>query len=94
MSVFVPKRQPSLKRAKGHAYFLDHSPDDSVCKFFFAKKARSALTAKGAKVKLVTYDGGHGWHGDVFGRITEGIRWLEKNRAKVERANKTKKKGN
>ncbi len=94
MSVFVQTRQPSLKRAKGHAYFLDHSPEDSVCKFFFAKKARSALTEHGAKVELVTYKGGHGWHGDVFGRIAEGIKWLEKNRAKIERANKTNKKRN
>lgn len=93
MSVFVPKRLPSLKRAKGHAYYLDHSPDDAVCKFFFAKNARKALAANGAEVELVTYEGGHGWHGDVFGRIAEGVKWLEKNRARVKRAKKTKKKG-
>lgn len=88
MSVFVPDRLPSLKRAKGRAFYLDHSPTDTVCKFHFAKKARAALTKNGAKVALSTYEGGHGWHGDVFGRITQGIKWLEKNRAKVKRTKK------
>jgi len=27
--------------------------------------------------KLVTYEGGHGWHGDVFGHIRKGIEWMQ-----------------
>ena len=39
--------------------------------------ARKQLTAAGAKVKLQTYEGGHGWHGDPFEMIRAGIDWLE-----------------
>ena len=92
MSVFVPKRLPPLKYAKGRPFFLDHSPDDAVCRYHFAETARESLSSAGATVKLVTYDGGHGWHGDVFGRIAGGIQWLEENRARDERSKKTKKK--
>lgn len=85
MSVFRTQWLPSLAEARGEAYFLDHSPDDKVCKFRLAKEAERLLGKQGAKVRLVTYDGGHGWHGDVFGRLREGFRWLEKNRAKPAR---------
>jgi hypothetical protein len=30
----------------------------------------------GAVVHLETYDGGHGWHGDVFGMIRRAAEWL------------------
>lgn len=91
MSVFVPLMLPALDRAKGHAYYLLHSPDDQVCVFDFAKQALQYLSAQGAAVKLTTYSGGHGWHGDVFGEIRNGIEWLETNAGKsaeeIEAAN-------
>jgi hypothetical protein len=37
------------------------------------------LRRAGAKVQLRTYDGGHGWRGDVYGEIRRGIGWLEVN---------------
>jgi len=77
MSVFKPKTLPPLGRAKGHAYFLEHSPEDRVCPFPMAKAAHAALKKSGANAELATYPGGHGWQGDVFGRIRKGIRWLE-----------------
>jgi len=81
MSVFKPKQLPPLAQAKAHAYFLYHSPQDRVCPFGMAKAADQALTAQGAKVKLLEYAGGHGWRGAVYPRIREGVQWLEKNRA-------------
>ena len=48
----------------------------------FPEAARDQLAAKGAKTTLATYEGGHGWHGDVFGEIRTGVQWLEANAAK------------
>lgn len=76
MSVFKPKTLPPLKRAKGKAYYLLHSPDDFIA-MRFPEAARDKLTKAGAKVHLETYEGGHGWRGDMYGRIREGIVWLE-----------------
>lgn len=82
MSVFQPDRLPPLSRAKGKAYFIDHSPDDKVCPFRTAEEARDALKRAGARVEFSTYAGGHGWHGDLFGRLKKGIRWLEENHSR------------
>jgi predicted esterase len=82
MSVFKPDLLPDLKAAKGHAYYLYHSPDDRVCPFRMAEAAEKALKEAGAKVKLAQYDGGHGWHGDVYADVKAGIEWLEKNAKK------------
>jgi len=81
MSVFRPKRLPSLEKAKGHAYFLFHSPDDEICPFEMAKEADKLLKQNGAKVKLLTYEGKHGWQAGLYERMREGIQWLETNRA-------------
>ncbi len=83
MSVFFPSKLPALKHARGHAYYLYQSPDDQICRMHFAKTAKTKLSAKRARVKLVEYSGGHGWHGDVFGSIRTGIKWLEKNAGKA-----------
>jgi len=82
MSVFVPDRLPPLENGKGRAFILDHSPDDRVCRFSFAEKARDELRKAGARIELSTYEGGHGWHGDVFGRIRRGFEFLERSRPK------------
>jgi predicted esterase len=78
MSIFRPAELPPLENAKGHVYYLLHSPDDRVCPFRMARDAAKSLEANGANVKLTTYDGGHGWQGDIFGEIRDGILWLEK----------------
>jgi predicted esterase len=80
MSVFKPDTLPPLKHAGGHVYFLDHSPQDRICPFRMAKAAEEQLQKNGAAVLLKTYEGGHGWHGDVYGRVRKGIEWLEKQR--------------
>lgn len=77
MSVFQPSRLPPLDRAKGHAFFVLHSPQDQVCPYRMAEAARDALAKAGATVELVDYEGGHGWQGDVFGNIRRGIAWME-----------------
>jgi predicted esterase len=76
MSVFRHEWLPPLEAAKGHFYWLDHSPEDKLCPFSQAEQAQQDLTKAGARVRLTTYDGGHGWHGDVYGRARSGINWL------------------
>jgi predicted esterase len=85
MSVFKPDMLPPLAKARGHAYFLYHSPDDSVCPFEMAEQAAKELKKSGATVKLTTYDGDHGWRGNVYGDIRDGIEWLEKHAVKRAR---------
>jgi predicted esterase len=77
MSVFKPSAMGDLAGAKGHAYYLLHSQNDQVCPFRMAEEAAKVLQEHGAKTKLVTYEGGHGWQGDVFGNIRAGVAWLE-----------------
>jgi predicted esterase len=80
MSVFMPARFPALTAAKGQKYFLLQSPQDQVTKYSFAKNAKTQLTNAGAKVELKDYEGGHGWHGDMFGQIRAGVEWLEQQK--------------
>ncbi|CAN5170993.1 hypothetical protein BH10PLA2_BH10PLA2_34930 [soil metagenome] len=81
MSVFKPGQLPPLEKGKRHAYYLYHSPDDRVCPFRMAQQASAQLEQAGAKVKLTTYEGGHGWRGPLFDQIREGLEWLDKNHA-------------
>lgn len=81
MSVFKPDQLPMLKLAKGHGYYLYHSPDDQMCPYRLAEQAEKELTKAGAKVSMKTYAGGHGWRGPLYEDIREGIGWLEKNHA-------------
>jgi predicted esterase len=46
-----------------------------------AEQAVRELKKSGATVKLVTYEGGHGWRAGLYEQIREGIGWLEKNHA-------------
>ena len=79
MSVFKPAELPPLDRAAGHAYFILHSPQDFI-PIRMAEEARDVLGKNEAAVQLVTYEGGHGWRGDVYGNLRRGIRWLEEHR--------------
>ena len=83
MSVYKPDQLPSLKTAKGKPFYLLHSPEDQVCPLRMAEQARDELDEVGAQVEFVTYSGGHGWHGDVFGTLRTGLSWLE---SKAEKA--------
>ena len=76
MSVFKPATLPALSNAKGRRFYIDHSPDDQVCPYADAQAARSELAKTGAIVKSSDYEGGHGWHGDVYKRIHDGLTWL------------------
>ena len=78
MSVFKPEQLPRLSKAKGHRYYIYHSPEDKVCPIHMAKEAQSLLSRERAEVKVATYEGGHGWHGNIFGTLRTGIAWLER----------------
>lgn len=77
MSVFKPSLLPDLTAARGRAYYILHSPQDRVCPFFMARNADKQLRKHTAAVKLATYQGGHGWRGDVYGEIRAAMSWLE-----------------
>ena len=77
MSVFNPEYLPPLENAKGRFFAIQHSPEDRICPFRMAKEAETQLTEHGARVKFTEYPGGHGWHGNVYGRIRENLAWLK-----------------
>jgi predicted esterase len=77
MAVFVEKWLPPLKAAEGQRYYLLQSPDDAVTPLASAELAERELESHGATVKLQTYPGGHGWHGDPVALVREGVAWLE-----------------
>jgi predicted esterase len=77
MSVFKPDQLPNLSRAQGKAYYILHSREDQVCPYWMAESARDELKRHGANVEFAEYDGGHGWRGNVYGNIRQGIAWLE-----------------
>ena len=77
MSVFHPATLPDLKDARGKAYYILHSPEDFI-PLHQAEQARDALIEHGATVRLQTYAGGHGWQGDPFKLIRDGVEWLSK----------------
>lgn len=77
MSVFKPRQLPPLENAKGRTFYLLHSPEDRVCPYRMAKDAEKKLSAAGANIKLVTYPGGHGWRGNVFGNLRDGMKHLD-----------------
>lgn len=81
MSVFKPAALPPLSAAKGHPYFIYHSPQDFI-PIAQPKAARDALQEAGAIVEFQTYEGGHGWRGNIFGDIRKGIEWLERQAPK------------
>lgn len=83
MSVFRAEQLQDLTLAKGRAYYLLHSRQDFI-PMAMAEKARDMLAFNGASVWLQTYEGGHGWHGDVYGKIRSGIEWLENEAVATE----------
>ncbi len=90
MSVFHAPGARALKRAKGKRVFLLHSPEDWV-KIRFAETAKKRLAQRGATTTLLTYAGGHGWHGDVYGNLRKGLDWIVGDRPAAKKNAKRKK---
>jgi RNA polymerase sigma factor (sigma-70 family) len=80
MSVFKTEQLPALENAKAKTFYLLQSPEDKVTPLRFAEAADKSLSAAGAKTHLQRYEGGHGWHGDMWDMIRDGVAWLETNR--------------
>lgn len=76
MSVFKPQTLPPIENASGLAFYILHSPQDFI-PIRDAEAARDQLRAAGAKTKLTMYKGGHGWRGNIYQNMRDGIRWLE-----------------
>ncbi len=83
MSVYKPDQLPPLTNAKGKSFYILHSPQDFI-PMSFPNTAAGTLSANGARTRLATYEGGHGWHGDVFGNIATGLNWLISRDAQPE----------
>jgi predicted esterase len=83
MAVWKPDQLPALKPAKGHAYYLLHSPQDFI-PIRMAEQAKLDLGKAGAKVEFQTYEGGHGWRGDVYGMMRTGLAWLDEHHGKPD----------
>lgn len=81
MSIFPAQRYAHLERAKGRNFYILHSPDDQLIPMAHPQRASDLLSANGANVKFASYAGGHGWSGDVYGMIREGVTWLESRQA-------------
>jgi len=79
MSVFKPAQLPPPREARDEAYFLLHSPDDAVCPYRMAQEAEATLKKVGARVEFQSYDGGHGWRGNVYGMLRQGFQWLDEH---------------
>lgn len=77
MAIFKPELLPPLEGAKKQAIYIYHCDDDRVVPVRFADAAAVELSKAGADVKMTKYEGGHGWHGDIFGDIHAAIEWLE-----------------
>ncbi len=77
MSVYKPKQLPPLANSKGRSIYIEHSPDDRVCPYWMARQAHRDLKQAGARTTLATYRGGHGWRGNVYGRIRAALKWLQ-----------------
>ena len=76
MSVFKPNTLPPIENVSDIAFYILHSPQDFI-PIAHAEAARDQLRAAGAKTKLTTYQGGHGWGGNIYQKLRDGIRWLE-----------------
>lgn len=77
MSVFNPKLLPPLENAKGKRVYILHSPEDFI-PIRMAEEARDALKKGGATVEYATYEGGHGWHGDIDAYFRAAVAFLTK----------------
>ena len=77
MSVYKPKHLPPIKNSKGRSIYIEHSPDDRICTYWMAQMGYGELKGAGARTTLVSYKGGHGWRGNVYGRIRKALDWLQ-----------------
>lgn len=77
MSVYKPQQLPPVQNAKGRRFYIEHSPDDRVCPLWMAKKAHQQLKQAGARVTFSSYKGGHGFRGNIYGRMKTAFQWLE-----------------
>lgn len=77
MSIFKPEKLP-MQNARGKKFYLLQSPDDRLTPIRYAHAAQKALVKAGATVELTEYAGGHGWKGNIWNTIRDGLHWLER----------------
>lgn len=76
MSVFKEEGLSRSTSGSCPAIYLLQSPDDRITRFQHAETAREYLTSLGRRVALTEYAGGHGWHGNPYQMVSQGVAWL------------------
>ena len=89
MSVWKPDLLPDLRHAKDRAFAILHSPEDFI-PIRMAEAAEKELQEADAEVSYITYEGGHGWRDDPFGKMRKAIDFLEEEHAKPPKRKKRK----
>ena len=71
------RNQLDVKRAKGKRFVLEQGRKDEVTAFHHAEEAKEVLEERGAAVKFMPSDGGHGFtHPEAGARLGEALGWL------------------
>jgi predicted esterase len=70
---------PPMARAKNRRYLIEHSRDDKAAPYIMAAAAQKVLSEHGAAVKLLPYQGTHGYRftDPAADPIAEAMAWLE-----------------
>lgn len=76
MSVFRENEYSKPVTAPSCCVYLMQSPDDNRTPFRHAESAQQFMESVGIRVMLKQYKGGHGWHGNPFEMVSEGMNWL------------------
>jgi predicted esterase len=86
-SKFSSTQLPPLKAAKGRRYLIQHSQDDRVAPYWMAAAAQKLLSAQGAVVKLLPYQGNNGYNfsDDPFPHMAKAVEWLEGSQAAAKK---------
>jgi predicted esterase len=76
-SVYNFSALPDPALARGKRLYLLQPTRAAVLPKSQAEAAKQRLTPHAAALQLTYYDGGYGWHGDVYGQLRRGIIFLE-----------------
>ncbi len=76
MSVFRPQFCDPAYQVKDHRFFIAHSPEDQICPWEQSRLAIRTMMKHGGKVTEAKYEGGHGWHPELFQQLGTGLRSL------------------
>ncbi len=74
-SIFRPGEVPDPNALMGQRFFIYHLPQDLI-PIRQATETVDFLTMHRARAKMQEYQGLHGWTGNVYKDIQQGIAWI------------------